>query len=601
MASTKDGKYYMYENVGADTIRLLHFSKCGSEMTFDLLAFPIHKLPDYRALSYTWDGQTRYRSIPCNGASIAVTSNVQTVLPYLYERYGNHYVWVDVVCIDQDNIEEKNAQIPLMRTIYSKAAAVVIWLGVGDSPINEAIKEIPSILPRLDKFDGRLVMNDDKLLSHGLPISSSSVWCGVHILLSQFWFTRVWVFQEAVLSKKAYLMCGNHIIDADMLMSFVQGLASGSMVGLTRGSQMELENTAVTRGVAMLQKITLYRRWRATNQRYSLLTLLEIGRDFSATNDVDKVYGFLGLAPEHLRLRVDVTRLTAKVFIDVAKYDVASEPILNILHLASSNQRLPGLPSWCPNFAGPRETSKLIGYPAGYHAGFEDRVYNFFPFQATTSLDNDLLKLLGYSLDQVTKVVAPGWRWIQSPDVAPEIAAAAQSLVWEDTCLKLSQGAYPSSLPETVPEAHWRTLIANALNGKKCISDQREAYALMRLSLAIVSAKARQPERAHEIGTNISDAQAIAVEEYMRAVQAACNGRCFFTTRDGRIGLSDKDVVVGDLVYIILNTWTPFTLRPIERLPGRYRLIGEAYVHGLMYGEAFDIMGKNRLETIYLE
>ena len=87
----------------------------------------------------------------------------------------------------------------------------------------------------------------------------------------------------------------------------------------------------------------------------------------------------------------------------------------------------------------------------------------------------------------------------------------------------------------------------------------------------------------------------------MRTVQAACNGRCFFATRDGSIGLGDKDVTVGDLVYIILNTWTPFIWRKNERLPGTYRLIEEAYVHGLMYGEAFDIMGENGLETIYLE
>lgn len=598
-----DGEAFVYQDIAADAVRLLYLSKDGDEMTIKLLAFSIDKVPEYHALSYTWDGQIRDRVIECDRASLAVTSNVQIVLPYLLQRYGNHYVWIDGVCINQDNVEEKNLQIPLMRTIYSKAVAVVVWLGVGDAIIHEAIKEVPVMLPKISKFDGRLGLDDTRLSSQGLPVSSSSVWCGIHDLLSKSWFSRVWVFQEAVLSKRLEILCGDHVIEANTLISFVQRLSTESMSGLTRGGQVEPGNIAVTRGVAMLEKISLYMRWRALNQRFSCLTLLEIGRELSTTEDVDKVYGLLGLVPDSLRVQLDIdkARLPAEVYVEVAKYDIANEPILNILQLASSNQPLAGLPSWCPNFAGPRKTSTLGGHARGYHAGFEDRIYDTFPFQATISQTNNLLKLRVFPLDEVTEVIEPGWSWIQSPDIAPNLAAASQTLVWEDKCLKLSQQVYHSGSSETVPEPHWRALIANKLYEKKCVSDQQEAYALMRLSLAIVSAKARQPERAHEIGTALTDAQARAVEEYMRAAQAACNERCFFNTRDGRIGLGERGVKVGDLIYVALNAWTPFILRPNKTVTATYKLIGEAYVHGLMNSEAFGIVGENAWETIYLE
>ena len=598
-----DDEAYVYKDIAADAVRLLYLSKDGDEMTSKLSAFSIDKLPEYHALSYTWDGQIRDRNIECDRASLAVTSNIQIILPYLLQRYGNHYLWIDAVCINQDNVKEKNVQIPLMRTIYSKAVAVDVWLGVGDAIIHKAIKEVPAMLPKMSKFDGRLGLDDSRLSSQGLPVSSSPVWCGIHDLLSKSWFSRVWVFQEAVLSKRLEVLCGDQAIEANTLISFVQGLSSESMSGLTRGGQVEPGNVAVTRGMAMLQKISLYMRWRAIDQRFSFLTLVEIGRELSATKDVDKVYGLLGLAPDSLRVQLDIdtAKSPAEVYVEVAKYDIANEPILNILQLASSNQPLAGLPSWCPNFAGPRKTSTLGGHARGYHAGFEDRIYDSFPFQATISQTNNLLELRGSPLDEVTEVIEPGWSWIQSPEIAPNLAAASQTLVWENKCLKLSQQTYHSGSSDTVPEPHWRTLIANKLNEEKCVSDQQEAYALMRLSLAIVSAKARQPERAHEIGTTMTDAQARAVEDYMRAAQAACNGRCFFNTRDGRIGLGERGVKVRDLVYVVLNAWTPFILRPNKRVAATYRLIGEAYVHGLMSSEAFGIVDENAWESIYLE
>ena len=57
---------------------------------------------------------------------------------------------------------------------------------------------------------------------------------------------------------------------------------------------------------------------------------------------------------------------------------------------------------------------------------------------------------------------------------------------------------------------------------------------------------------------------------------------------------------IGDLVCIMCNTLTPFIIRPRSGI-GHSELIGEAYVHGFMYGEVFDLMGEDQLETILLD
>ena len=134
-------------------------------------------------------------------------------------------------------------------------------------------------------------------------------------------------------------MCGDNTLDYDILIEFAKGLSSAPLMGLTRNSQTDAGNTAITKGLAMFQKISLYKKGRASNQRFSFLTLLEMGRELSATNDVDKIYGLLGLAPGSLRvnLEVDVHKSAANVFIEAAKYDIGNEPILDILYVASSN------------------------------------------------------------------------------------------------------------------------------------------------------------------------------------------------------------------------------------------------------------------------
>lgn len=142
---------------------------------------------------------------------------------------------------------------------------------------------------------------------------------------------------------------------------------------------------------------------------------------------------------------------TSEVYAEVAKFDLATEPILNLLHFASSNFRLEGetLPSWCPNFEKPQTTLRFGGMSAGYRAGFKD--LTTFPFRVTTSLDCDAIHVQGFCVDQVAYVVPAAWLWIDDP-------TSAQSLIWEANCLELSQKVY--ECPDEVPEAHWRTIIA---------------------------------------------------------------------------------------------------------------------------------------------
>ncbi|KAF2660329.1 heterokaryon incompatibility, partial [Lophiostoma macrostomum CBS 122681] len=94
----------------------------------------------FTALSYVWG---TYSPVPdvivCNDVQFKVTSNLHSALQHLRRSLGKFTIWVDAICIKQENSEEKQKQIPLMSEIYSRAEYVYIWLGEGTARTDRAM------------------------------------------------------------------------------------------------------------------------------------------------------------------------------------------------------------------------------------------------------------------------------------------------------------------------------------------------------------------------------------------------------------------------------------------------------------------------------
>lgn len=143
-----------------------------------------------------------------------------------------------------------------MQKIYARANNVIIWLGQGNQSIEEAMDRIPELTEKLDGFNGRLGFKPDVLAAHDLPALGSPVWLGLSDLLSHSWFTRVWVFQEAVLAKETWIMCGRKTVAFEVLAAFATKLVSSSASGLIRRNP-DGQNIAVTRGAIIPRNCTL--------------------------------------------------------------------------------------------------------------------------------------------------------------------------------------------------------------------------------------------------------------------------------------------------------------------------------------------------------
>lgn len=137
--------------------------------------------PSYIALSYTWDSGGRKRLIECDGMRLEIGGNLYRFLTefrrkhYLrqYEMPGSSpsRLWIDAVCINQKDLDERNEQVLQMRDVYTKAESVIVWLGKQQSH---------------DELAFLLTRHPDLLRLHEFRRALLS-------LLHKPYFTRVWV------------------------------------------------------------------------------------------------------------------------------------------------------------------------------------------------------------------------------------------------------------------------------------------------------------------------------------------------------------------------------------------------------------------------
>lgn len=167
---------------------------------------PARSPEPYEALSYTWG--------PTNGADlfvkilmdseayrVAIRPNLDSALRKLRHPDDNRLLWIDAICIDQDNRDEKSSQIPMMWEIYNTAFNVCIWLGRHEDDSERAMKFITECLD---------LPNFDRLVRDSL---NSSDWAALSALARRPWFSRRWIVQEIAVAKNATLHCGDSSVN----------------------------------------------------------------------------------------------------------------------------------------------------------------------------------------------------------------------------------------------------------------------------------------------------------------------------------------------------------------------------------------------------
>ena len=219
---------YKYSKLQNDQIRIATLLPSGhgplqddSVIELKLNVHQLSKLPRYRTLSYCWgdgpaDRKCQCKSTVSSGTSyVWISRNLEQALVQIRSPEQEVLLWVDQLCIDQQNEEEKGLQVRLMQHVYTKASEVLVWLGLADAETALAFHLVEDIVRQLQAHRNDVVYGQPLDLwsqSHSLdlPPADSSEWIAFRNLLSRPWFSRLWVFQEIVLSPKALMVCGEY-------------------------------------------------------------------------------------------------------------------------------------------------------------------------------------------------------------------------------------------------------------------------------------------------------------------------------------------------------------------------------------------------------
>jgi hypothetical protein len=192
-----------------NSIRLLRIlpGDAGTEIHCEVFDYTIRErqgLALYEALSYVWGDPNDRRRIVVRDVDVCsafakplnyldVTTNLYTALQHLRDPVLPRVMWIDAVCIDQDNLEERGSQVQFMARIYSYASRVVVWLGQDANESKEllALLEIAAVQPTHEEEDGskswihapKQYLDEAKLVE------------GLTAMLDRPWFHRLWVSQ----------------------------------------------------------------------------------------------------------------------------------------------------------------------------------------------------------------------------------------------------------------------------------------------------------------------------------------------------------------------------------------------------------------------
>jgi hypothetical protein len=586
---------------GTREIRLAHLApslNLEDQPSCSLHIVSLDENPSYEAFSYAWGDPTitapiqlwsspqtssqcareaSALSAPTEdevyGAQWPVTTNLEAALRYLRHRSEIRIIWVDAICIDQSNIEERNHQVPLMKTIYSNAVAVQVWLGSpskGSDGAMEILKQIFQKIPFNEIKVGDSLLQDDDMRS-------------VVELMRRPWWSRTWVRQELILAKRAFIHCGFSStswkeMEVDHFFEEWAQWQKEAHESHRFTSKTLNQLKACLNFFTRINNMAMVSEPSSDPSVYDPAAILALGRLCDNSDDRDSIYGFLGLMGQNFQRKIkpDYKLSTAEVYLDAAIQLAVCSNSLIILSLSRySAKNVRWLPTWVPSWQ-PLSTLEaeewdvripnLVG-----HQIFSACGENSLEFQV---VDGRILKLSGVKLDHV---LSDGIAGCNEVSFGQKDRLVMQR-EWRRLCgLNMhNRSNYVAGGKAT--NAFWRTLVNDMLEPEDLTTLRRcqtEDYKTYRTWV-------------EELGDSDTPYwKSRHVQNYHSGFREACLGRRFFVTKKGYFGVGPAELEEGDEIYILAGGKVPLVLRPLpESQPNTFELVGDCYVHGVMDGEA---------------
>lgn len=509
--------------------------------------------PEYYALSYVWGSHEDPEIIHVNAAPetadrISITHNLDVALRHIRRKQKSLLIWIDAICIDQGNLEERGLQVSFMDTIYLTARKVLIWLGPEERGSHKVLQRLAWMGERLIVHNGFVVPNPA-----GPPLGPKEAsWLSVTeavpgdedqmrdlvALFERPWFRRLWVRQEIFLAQDALVVCGKTILSWELFRSAAVCLAAKSGLKGSEVSSADLRFKKIKGVVLNLCSNSAV----AYPFSYRYLRWAHQGSEF--TDPRDAIYAVKSiLHPEDAALDIqpDYTMETSELFQKVCVRIFERQRQAYFLYsceLASIATH--NLVSWVPDWSTSPDAIQLeTNWSA---CGFLSAQGSY--------LGEGVLRVAGVQIGEVRKVLT---RWPTRPSN------------FEDFVFFVYH-AHPDAYNvnrvyrdgETYADAFCKALMSEKF--RDILYPPRKD---LMITLAFAEAKRAVLKiwdfdpKWDDIGLLLQDPDVIAL--YSQSGHVI--NRCFFHTKEDWPGMASHRTMPGDIVCVVLGCRFPLVLR----------------------------------------
>jgi len=294
----------------------------------------------YQALSYAWGSDIKTKAVMLDGKILGITANLEEALRRLQaeETRRARVLWIDAICINQEDPRERSEQVAKMASTFSNAHTVIAWLGEDSA-----------------NCDGRIMFHCfEELSTAGREYDAArrALLTQCHAFFEQFFnrplWRRTWIYQEVFVAKRAQLMCGHYVLPWETLMA-------------------GLDKACVPLGFFLWNYSTAYRATIAYVLRYhqmtsatNMLQMCSVLQPLQCKDARDHIAALLGLFPA-IQFRIDYEATPKENYTRFARYWASTEQhgSVDVLeyatvfpHQCEADTRVCDWPSWVPDWRG---------------------------------------------------------------------------------------------------------------------------------------------------------------------------------------------------------------------------------------------------------
>ncbi|KAG6356480.1 hypothetical protein INS49_015868 [Diaporthe citri] len=561
-------------------IRLLLLSSSNEQcLVCRLKIVPIDEPPPYEALSYVWGNADELQVVTIDGNAFRVTQNLYAALKHLVLPDGAvRVLWIDAICVnqgaEQSDLAERSHQVRLMSRIFSGATGVVAYLGKPYPGLFEAMEFLTVAAGGQQSHLDRLTQSGN----YNVP----QVCRALISFFTQPWWGRIWTVQEPIVARKVSFQFERLEIDSDIVRRGIFNIVTSRI-----RAPFEFAELDPTTGESLSTAFTRMSMLSLSYTGTSLLNALGAFQNRSSGDPRDKIYSLMGLFPDsdHV-VSIDYTIPAERLFQDFTLAWIHKHQDLRVLsHLHNPARRVHrDMPSFAVDW-GYRPSIRSI------NALHNRSLIQNEAFDACTGSKAiwhlepaGLVRANGFTFDSIEAVGARhvlefGGSWATRFKTFQGIVDMASK-----------RGGNDRQGQEQALAAVLRTLcmdckqVAGVYSRLRGEDDERMLKAWWGNAF-----KPTAPSQADRLA---GEGHPIETTVWIASLE-----RSFVFTDGGHMGLAPDWCRDGDAIAILGGGAVPMVLRPVGEVAAQggdtpvFEVVGEAYVHGVMDGQAFRAKG----------